>query len=115
MKKFLGILGAIVVIAVVVIGVLKISVITPQRAIDIVKKQFDEKSIETVTNFENPEVEEIDFESCSNVHWLVDDSKLIGKSLYKVTFRTTQDGLLGPMVFYVDKSNGKIVGGDYRE
>lgn len=102
-------------IVAVAIGILKISVITPQRAIDIVKKQFDVKSVETVTNFENSEVEEVDLESCSNVHWFVDESKLIGKSLYKVTFRTTQDGLLGPMVFYVDKSNGKIVGGDYRE
>ena len=115
MKKFLRILGTMVVITFVIIGILKVSVITPQRAINIVKKQFDEKSIETVTNFENPEVEEIEFESCSNVHWCVDDSKLEGKNLYKITFCTTQDGLLGPMVFYVDKANGKIVGGDYRE
>ena len=38
-----------------------------------------------------------------------------GKSLYKITYNTELDGLLGPITFYVDKMSGIVIGADYRE
>ena len=43
------------------------------------------------------------------------EENLTGKTVYKITFNTTQDGLLGPIVLYVDKYNAKVIGTDFRE
>jgi len=89
--------------------------IPPEMAIEIVKKKLDDKSIETIENLDNPKIEEIVFEKTPSIYCFKDKIKLIGKRLYKITFNTTQDGLLGPIVFYVDKHNGELIGVEYRE
>ena len=96
--------------------------ITDRTAIEIAQKIFDEKVKETLTNFENPKVEEVVFDSEHHMVYFDENDKpsyeplykIKGKNLYKITFNTTQDGLLGPAVVYVDKSNGKLIGIDYR-
>ena len=89
--------------------------ILPEVAVESVKKTFDEKTMETVTNFENPKVEEVVFKKQPAIYYFDSEINLVGKSVYKITFNTTQDGLLGPMVFYVDKSGGELIGIEYRE
>ncbi len=88
--------------------------ITPQTAIENVKKKLDKKSIKTITNFDNPKIEEVVFDTQPSIHYFEDKIDIVEKDLYKITFNTTQDGLLGPMVFYVDKSSGVIIGTEYR-
>ncbi len=88
--------------------------ITPQTAIENVKKKLDKKSIETITNFDNPKIEEVVFDTQPSLYYFEDKIDIVGKVLYKITFNTTQDGLLGPMVFYVDKLSGVLIGAEYR-
>ena len=88
--------------------------ITRQEAIEIAKSKLDKKAVETITNFENPVVEEVIFDTNPSIYLFEENANIIGKPLYKITFNTTQDGLLGPIVFYVDK-NGNLIGADYRE
>ncbi len=94
---------------------LEVLEITSQTAIENVKKKLDKKSIETITNFDNPKIEEVVFDTQPSIYLFDDKHNIVGKDLYKITFNTIQDGLLGPMVFYVDKVNGEIIGADYRE
>lgn len=88
--------------------------ITPQKAVDTVSERLDEKTIETIKNLDSPEVEEIVFNKKPSIYFLEENTHIIGRKLYKITFNTTQDGLLGPIVFYVDKSNGEIIGMGFR-
>ena len=88
--------------------------ITSQEAIELVKKALDEKSRITITNFDNPKIEEVVFDSKPSIAYFEKKVNIVGKSLYKITFRTTNDGLLGPIVIYVDKVKGKLIGTNYR-
>ncbi|MBE7010323.1 MAG: hypothetical protein E7418_02395 [Ruminococcaceae bacterium] len=88
--------------------------IPSETAIENVKKKLEKKSIETITNLDNPKIEEVIFDAQPSIYLFDDKVNIVGKNLYKITFNTTQDGLLGPMVFYVDKFNGNLIGADYR-
>ncbi len=88
--------------------------ITPQTAIEKVRKKLDEENVDTITNFDNPKIEEIVFDTQPSIYYFEDRSNVVGRTLYRITFNTTQDGLLGPMVFYVDKLSGDLIGIEYR-
>ncbi len=87
--------------------------ITQQTAIETVKTKLDKNSKEVITNLDNPKVEEVTFYTPPSIAYFEEKNSIVGKNLYKITFTTT-DNLLGPMVFYVDKSNGKLIGTDFR-
>lgn len=89
--------------------------VSPQTAIEIAKSKLDEKSIETITNFDNPKVEEIVADTQLSIYCFEEKADIIGKELYEITFNTIHDGLLGPIVFYVDKMNGTLIGAGFRE
>ena len=89
--------------------------ITPQTAIEIIKKKLDPKSIKTITNYDNPKIEEVVFDTPPSIYCFEDKKDIVGRGLYKITFYTTQDGLLGPFVFYIDKLSGNLIGVEYRE
>ena len=89
--------------------------VSPQTAIEIAKSKLDEKSIETITNFDNPKVEEIVADTQLSIYRFEEKADIVGKELYKITFNTIHDGLLGPIVFYVDKMNGTLIGAGFRE
>ncbi len=93
----------------------EVSEITPQAAIENVRKKLDKKSIETITNFDNPKIEEVVFDTQPPIYLYDDKLDIIGKDIYKITFNTIHDELLGPMIFYVDKLNGNLIGAEYRE
>ena len=90
--------------------------ISSQEAIEIVQNWVDEKNKKRVTNFENPQIvgivcnenllERIITVNQNNVR----KKKYAGREIYRITFRTYDDGLLGPIVIYVDKYTGDLVG-----
>ncbi len=88
--------------------------IDAQAATEIVKEKLDEKSASAITNLDNPKIEEVVFDKRPPIYYFEDKIDVVGKALYKITFNTTQDGLLGPMVFYVDKSSGALIGAEFR-
>lgn len=89
--------------------------IPPELAIKKAKDSLSKKSIETITNFDNPKIEEVVFDTQPSIYYFEDKINIAGKPLYKITFNTTMDALLGPMIFYVDRSNGNLIGTEYRE
>ena len=89
--------------------------IKPDEAVKIILKKLDDKSKETIINLENPEIMEVTFDKQPSIYYYDKKVNLIGKSVYRIKFNTTQDGLLGPLVFYVDKYNGELIGADFRE
>ncbi len=115
MKKALVIIIAIFVGLGFLYSVSQPSPVTKEEAIEIAKSMLDDKSKETITNFDSPKAEDMVFKTQPSIYLLQKKTNLAGKSVYKITFNTTQDGLLGPMVFYVDKNSGEIIGMDYRE
>lgn len=89
--------------------------ITSQEAVGIVKKNMSGRAVKTITNYDNPKIEEIVFSKEPIICVFEKKGKVFGRDVYKITFNTFEDGLLGPIVCYVDKLNGKILGADYRE
>ncbi|MBQ2840793.1 MAG: hypothetical protein IJE70_05555 [Oscillospiraceae bacterium] len=90
--------------------------ITPEEAVESAKQLLDDKSKKEIENFENPKVEEVVFSKAPGVIYRFNKkTRITGRRLYKITFHTFRDGLLGPIVFYVDKICGEVVGMDYRE
>ena len=89
--------------------------ISAQEAIEIAQSDLDETSKKTITNFDNPKIVGIVGDENLFMHdprgpKYVSQNKFIGKELYRVTFKTEQDGLLGPFVLYVDKYKGVLLG-----
>ena len=94
--------------------------ISAKEAIMIAQSDFDETSKKTITNFDNPKIVGIVGDENLFMHdprgpKYVSQNKIIGKELYRVTFNTEQDGLLGPFVLYVDKYKGVLLGSGGRE
>ena len=89
--------------------------ISPQAAIEIAKNELNEKSIETIINYDNPNIEEIVADTNLSICCFEENVDIVGKELYKISFNTIHDGLLGPIVFYVDKMGGKLIGAEFRE
>ena len=90
--------------------------IPSQEAIEIAQNWFDEKSKKRITNFENPQIVGIVCDENLLRHVIPGSQnndkkkKIVGRELYRITFRTRDDALLGPIVIYVDKYNGDLVG-----
>ncbi|MBR1969761.1 MAG: hypothetical protein IKA17_05355 [Clostridia bacterium] len=76
---------------------------------------LSEQQKETIVDIDNPKIEELILEKEPSVYLFNENTKLAGKTLIKYTYKTTQDGLLGPITFYVDKKTGIVLASDYRE
>ena len=74
-----------------------------------------QKQFETITNPNNPKTEELVLETEPSVYRFNKNTRLAGRKVIKYTYNTTQDGLLGPITFYVDKETGVVLASDYRE
>lgn len=90
--------------------------ISSQEAMKIAQNWVDEKSKKRVTNFENPQIIGI---VCSEKFLEriipanlkdIREKKYAGREIYRITFTTYDDGLLGPIVVYVDKYTGELLG-----
>lgn len=86
-----------------------------EEAINIAKEELTKEEKESITDFENPVVEEMSFTKEPNIYKYDNTGSMIDKQVYKITFHTKQDNLLGPIVFYIDVIDGQIYGMDYRE
>ncbi len=89
--------------------------ITVERAIEYTKQMLDDKSRATITDINNPNIKEVEFDEAPSIYLFEKKTEVVGRTLYRITYNTEQDGLLGPIVFYVDKLSGEIIGMDYRE
>lgn len=89
--------------------------ITKEEAVKISQNDIKEIEKSTILNFENPTVDELVLDKKVSFYLFNADENIEGKKAYRITFNTEQDGLLGPIVYYVDKDNGQIWGLDYRE
>lgn len=92
-----------------------ISIITTEQAVKNAREMLSDKEIETIINLENPKIEEVILEGDTSIYLFDEDFDTTEKSLYKITYNTELDGLLGPITFYVDKMSGIVIGADYRE
>ena len=84
----------------------EISQIAVEKAIE----KLDDKIKKTIINIDNPKVEEYVFNKQPFIYFFGDEVNLVGKSVYKITFNTIHDGLLGPIVIYVDMMNFDVIG-----
>ena len=91
------------------------SIITTEQAVKNARKMLSDKEIETIINLENPKIEEVVLNGDTSIYLFDESFDVTGKSLYKITYNTELDGLLGPITFYVDKMSGIVIGADYRE
>ncbi|MGN0361910.1 MAG: hypothetical protein ACI4ET_03635 [Bilifractor sp.] len=66
---------------------------------------------QTITNWNAPEVTTV--EELPEDYWKISDVEGTGP-YYKITFTTTDDAILGPIVYYVNQE-GYVVGSDYRD
>lgn len=89
--------------------------ITTEQAIKNASEKLSDKEIETIINLENPKIEEVVLKGDTSIYLFDESFDATGKNLYKITYNTEQDGLLGPITFYVDKMSGIVIGCDYRE
>lgn len=92
-----------------------ISIITTEQAVMNAREKLTDKEIETIINLENPKIEEVILEGDTSIYLFDESFDTREKSLYKITYNTELDGLLGPITFYVDKVSGIVIGADYRE
>ena len=91
------------------------SIITIEQAVKNARKMLSDKEIETIINLENPKIEEVILDGDTSIYLFDESFDTTEKSLYKITYNTELDGLLGPITFYVDKMSGIVIGADYRE
>lgn len=89
--------------------------VSQEQAISTAQLDISEETKATITNYETPEVEEITFSEEPNISKVEGAGKMAGNDFYKVTFHTTDEEIVGPIVYYIGKLNGKIYGGDWQE
>ena len=91
--------------------------LSAQDAAEIVKNNLGRRTIKTITNLDNPIIEEMMVEEIDQTRARLFDKNRddTGRTVYRVKFHTFEDGLLGPIVIYVDKKTGRLVAGEYRE
>lgn len=70
------------------------------------------ESVDAIIDPENPEFKEIS--ALPKSFWQITNDYEDGGSFYELTYRTTEDEILGPIVVYMDKT-GTIIGLAYRE
>ena len=116
MKKVIIVLAIVLfIIAGIFYTRLALNGITPEQAALKVINHMEPRLASSITNLDNPKIEEVVFADDIPFYYFVNESFVLGKTLYKITFSTDQDGLLGPLIYYVDKESGITVGFDYRE
>ena len=88
--------------------------VTEQDAVLSAKRELSPRDNQ-ITNYDNPVVESVSFAEEPPVYRFNGCETLVGRQLYKIKFTTEADGLLGPIVIYVDKSDGMLCASDFRE
>ena len=89
--------------------------ITAEQAVANARAMLGDKEIETITNLDNPKIENVVYEENPPFYLFDKNAYIAGNSLFRITYNTELDGLLGPITFYVDAVSGVVVGADYRE
>lgn len=86
--------------------------------INLARTHLSQEEKETVTNIETPIIEIMSYKTMKtlNLYYFLEEYNpgYEETPIWKVTFNTTADALLGPIVFYIDSSGNKIAA-DWRE
>ena len=98
------------------------SEIEETKAIELSKLYIEaleaEAFIKTITNYDAPTVEKLDFEQSYYVFCFEERNAepqrndLKGRQVWKIVYTTTFDNFLGPHTIYLDRYSGKIYGSD---
>jgi hypothetical protein len=96
------------------VGVTTSKTVEKEEISKILKKQISDSAKKEIVNINNPKVEDIVLRKAKGISILVDYS-IVGKELYKVSYETKNDAILGPIIYYVQKNDGKIVAEGYRD
>lgn len=80
-----------------------------KAAIDDVFNYFAPKTVKSIINKDNPIIEECVFNEQPYLHFVKEEFNIVGRELFKITFTTTHDGILGPMVVYVGKETCEFI------
>jgi hypothetical protein len=97
--------------------------ITETKAAELAKLYLEsigsEEFIKTITNFDAPDVEKLDFAESYFVCYFnaasPQELDLLGKKIWKVTYTTPFDNRLGPFTIYLDRNSGEVYGSDLRQ
>lgn len=90
--------------------------ISKEKAVVISKTYIINDDKSKIINYNNPIVEIVNFSDGKSYNVYFESSKkdLKGLSVYKITYTTELDALLGPINIYIDSYSGKIYGFDLR-
>ncbi len=97
------------------IKAINFSGITQKEAIKNARTIITFAQLETIKNIDNPKVEEIYFTDYPSIYYVKDHNDILNKKVYKITYNTMYDELIGPIVIYVDGENGDVIGSEVRE
>ncbi|MDY4252902.1 MULTISPECIES: hypothetical protein [Bacteria] len=76
---------------------------------------IDDTSKATITSWNTATIEEVRFDKEHLVTNKTENVDIINKKTYKVTFTTTNDEILGPIIIYLDKDTLEVLGMDFRD
>lgn len=89
--------------------------ITADKAVEIAKTVIIDSENSKITNYAAPETERLEIKENRKV--FSENQKYVnlkGKKIWKVTFTTELDPLLGSINLYIDAVSGKVYGTDPR-
>lgn len=87
--------------------------ITEEKAIHISKSILTDQEINTITNYDTPQIEVIVFEDEPFIY-KSKSLNMANMKIYAITYSTSFDPILGPIVIYIDSKTGVIYGRKYR-
>ncbi len=93
--------------------------ITQQETQRIAETVVEDTEDAQINNYNSPEIEKIQEKNTHKVAFSNNGEKatltdIKGKTAWKITYYTDLDGLLGPIIVYIDYFTGKIYGFDLR-
>lgn len=114
MKRIAALLTILVILSMLATGCAIASVKTDSEIREIAYQYLSQRSKDTVIDKEDAIVEEYHPISVHKVFSPDGSVDITGKDLYKVTFQTTDEALLGPLIVYIDKKTYIAYGVDGR-
>ena len=95
------------------------TILPKAKAVKIAKQVVINDPKRQITNYNNPKVEMFIGEDNHKVSLFNDNKKisttnLAKLKLWKITFSTKMDPLIGPIILYIDYYSGKVYGFDVR-
>ena len=82
---------------------------------EIAYQSLSEDNKKTVISWKDGKVEQYKSTNDHSIGSPNGSVNIKGKDTYKVMFRTNNEGILGPIIIYIDKNSYSVLGGDLRD